>query len=98
MREASLTSPAGFAPRLVEADEVGAARCSPCSQNAHDETVLAREKSASWRAEGWEGGILLTAGDQLDHLLYGNTSKLGGSNGIRLAPRSALTARKTISP
>ena len=51
----SLTSPAGFAPRPVEADEVGAARCPPCSQNAHDEAVLAREKSASRRTRGWAG-------------------------------------------
>ena len=27
----------------------------PCSQNVHDETVLAWDKSASWRAQGWEG-------------------------------------------
>ena len=26
-----------------------------CSQNAHDETVLAWDKSASWRARGWAG-------------------------------------------
>ena len=28
------------------------ARCPSCSQNAHDETVLARVKGASWRAQG----------------------------------------------
>ena len=33
----------------------GAARCPSCSQNAHDETVLAWDKSASRRARGWAG-------------------------------------------
>ena len=33
----------------------GAARCPSCSQNAHGETVLAWDKSASRRARGWAG-------------------------------------------
>src|SRR5437667_11334827 len=33
----SLTSPAGFAPRPGVGGGGGAARCPPCSQNAHDE-------------------------------------------------------------
>src|ERR1043166_4720785 len=33
-------------------EEAGAARCPFCSQNAHDETVLARVKGASRRAQG----------------------------------------------
>jgi hypothetical protein len=36
-------------------ENTGAARCPSCSQNAHDETVLAEEKSASRRARGWAG-------------------------------------------
>ena len=36
-------------------DGEGVARCPSCSQNAHDETVLAWDKSASWRARGWAG-------------------------------------------
>ena len=36
-------------------DERGAARCPSCSQNAHDETVLAWDKSESWLAQGWAG-------------------------------------------
>ncbi|MCG3776720.1 MAG: hypothetical protein JW395_3582 [Nitrospira sp.] len=29
--------------------------CPSCSQNAHDETVLAWDKSASRRTRGWAG-------------------------------------------
>ncbi len=29
-----------------------------CSQNAHDQNVLAWDKSASWRARGWAGEML----------------------------------------
>ena len=36
-------------------DGEGVARCPSCSQNAHGETVLAWDKSASRRARGWAG-------------------------------------------
>jgi len=36
-------------------DGEGAARRPSCSQNAHGETVLAWDKSASRRARGWAG-------------------------------------------
>jgi hypothetical protein len=36
-------------------DGEGVARCPSCSQNAHDETVLDWDKSASRRAQGWVG-------------------------------------------
>ena len=36
-------------------DGTGAARCTSCSQNAHIQKALARDKSASRRPRGWAG-------------------------------------------
>ena len=36
-------------------DGTGVARCPSCSQNAHIQKVLAWDKSASRRAQGWAG-------------------------------------------
>ena len=36
-------------------NEEGVARCPSCSQNAHVQKVLAWDKSASRRAQGWAG-------------------------------------------
>jgi len=65
---------------------------SSCSRNAHDKNVLVRRAQsrigqATLENEmgNWEKHAV---GDQLAHLLYGNTGKLGGSIGRQSAPRS----------
>jgi hypothetical protein len=36
-----------------------------CSRNAHDNNVLAWDKSASWRSRGWAGEMLRAVNDNL---------------------------------
>ena len=43
--------------------------CPSCSQNAHDETVLAWDKSASRRARGWAGENVARSERQSDRSL-----------------------------
>jgi hypothetical protein len=49
------------------------ARCPSCSQNAHDKTVLARDRSASRRARGWAGkNVARSKGSLGTPLMRGN--------------------------
>ena len=46
-------------------NEEGAARCPSCSRNAHIQKVLAWDKSASRRAQGWAGENVVRSKGQL---------------------------------
>src|SRR4029078_10066513 len=70
----------------------GAARCPSCSQNAHGETVLAWDKSASRRARGfWEGENIARSKGQPWPLPPGEVGKFGRpSHGLMARPGKSI--------